>query len=96
MSIPLDFSVSDTSISLADDILSEIFNSFAQGDDAATWAHGGMGIWLVLGKHIVAMMAGRIQAGRKIGKGSMFSFTVTSQQGQVITGERHPCDDQNP
>lgn len=76
----LEFSVSDTGMGLADNIIAKIFNPFEQGDGAATRVHGGMGIGLALCKQIVELMAGRIQVYSKIGKGSVFSFTLVLQR----------------
>jgi predicted ATPase/signal transduction histidine kinase/CheY-like chemotaxis protein len=74
--IILQFSVKDTGVGIAKDKLNILFNPFTQADSSTTRKYGGTGLGLTISKKLVEMMAGKIWVESKIGKGSIFSFTV--------------------
>lgn len=72
----LQFSVSDTGIGIAPDILPLLFKSFTQADASISRKYGGTGLGLAICKTLVEAMGGRIWANSASGKGSTFIFTL--------------------
>lgn len=77
------FSVSDTGIGIAQENLREIFLPFIQADSTATRRHGGTGLGLSITKNLVQLLDGSIWVESKIGKGSVFRFTVRAPKASL-------------
>lgn len=87
-SIELQFSVKDTGIGISKDSISQLFQPFIQLDASFTRKHGGTGLGLIISKHIVEMMKGKIIVESELGKGSNFIFTITGKP----DSENHKID----
>lgn len=74
--IELHCDVIDTGIGIAEHKLDLVFEKFAQADTSTTRRFGGTGLGLTITKQLVEMMGGQINVKSKIGKGSVFSFTI--------------------
>ncbi len=72
----LHVSVSDTGIGIPEDRLHSIFNSFEQGDGSTERQYGGTGLGLSVTKQLVLLHGGSIEVSSKMGKGSLFTFTL--------------------
>jgi two-component system sensor histidine kinase/response regulator len=72
----LHFSVTDTGIGIAPDILAEIFKPFTQADSSTTRRFGGTGLGLSIVSRLASLMGGRVWAQSEPGKGSTFHFTI--------------------
>ncbi|MBF0101339.1 MAG: response regulator [Desulfobacterales bacterium] len=72
----LHFSVSDTGIGIAKDVMDRVFESFSQGDGSITRKFGGTGLGLSICSKLVSLFNGRIWLDSEVGKGSTFHFTV--------------------
>lgn len=70
------FAISDSGIGISDQALSQLFESFAQGDSSTTRRYGGSGLGLVISKELVEMMGGRIEVQSTLGQGTRFAFDV--------------------
>jgi PAS domain S-box-containing protein len=72
----LHFSVSDTGVGIAPDVLKMIFEPFTQADSSTTRIHGGTGLGLAISARLVKMMDGEIWVESEPGRGSAFHFTA--------------------
>jgi signal transduction histidine kinase/DNA-binding response OmpR family regulator len=82
----LQFSVSDTGIGISPEHQEKIFHAFEQAESSTTRKYGGTGLGLAISKSIVELMGGSIWVQSKIGKGSVFTFSIQAQRG---TEEKH-------
>ncbi|MEQ2353279.1 two-component sensor histidine kinase BarA [Pseudoalteromonas piscicida] len=69
-------SVSDTGVGIAQDKQDALFTPFAQADTSITRKFGGTGLGLIITKHIVEAMNGRITLNSAPGNGTCFSFNA--------------------
>jgi CheY-like chemotaxis protein len=72
----LHFTVSDTGVGIAPDVLQSIFDPFTQADSSTTRIHGGTGLGLAISARLVKMMDGEIWVQSESGRGSTFHFTA--------------------
>ncbi|SNS13796.1 PAS/PAC sensor hybrid histidine kinase [Anaerovirgula multivorans] len=80
----LKITVYDTGIGIAEDDKSRLFKAFSQIDGSVTRKHGGTGLGLAISKQLVEIMGGNMWVESKVGKGSMFHFTVRFREGGEI------------
>ncbi len=71
------FEVEDTGIGIPQEFMDTIFQSFSQ----TTRAFGGTGLGLAICKQLIGLMDGDICVESKVGKGSIFAFTVWYEAG---------------
>ncbi|WP_046003475.1 two-component sensor histidine kinase BarA [Pseudoalteromonas rubra] len=69
-------SVSDTGLGIAQEKQDTLFTPFAQADSSITRKFGGTGLGLIITKHIVEAMSGRITLNSAPGSGSCFTFNA--------------------
>ncbi|MCU9951012.1 hybrid sensor histidine kinase/response regulator [Pseudomonas sp. PDM13] len=75
------FAISDSGIGIRNEALSQLFDSFAQGDSSTTRRYGGSGLGLAISKELVEMMGGRIEVQSTPGQGTRFAFDTPLQEG---------------
>jgi len=72
----LRFSVTDSGIGIARDMVGRVFERFTQADSSMTRRFGGSGLGLTICKRLVELMGGRIWVESVDGEGSVFAFVV--------------------
>ena len=73
----LKITVTDNGIGISAEQKKYIFQSFQQADSSTSRKYGGTGLGLTISKGIVEMMGGKIWVESELGKGSVFTFTVS-------------------
>jgi predicted ATPase/signal transduction histidine kinase/CheY-like chemotaxis protein len=72
----LHFSVQDNGIGMTADAQQRLFQPFSQVHSDGAGEYGGTGLGLVISKHLIKMMGGRVWVESELGKGSTFHFTI--------------------
>ncbi|MFA5404125.1 MAG: ATP-binding protein [Ignavibacteria bacterium] len=75
--ISLNFKVCDTGIGISQSKIKNIFESFTQAYVDTTRKFGGTGLGLAITKKLVEMQGGEVIVESKVGKGSIFSFSIS-------------------
>ncbi len=70
------FSVVDTGIGIADEVLDRVFQRFTQADGSYARKYGGAGLGLAIVERLVKAMGGKLSVGGEPGKGAEFHFSL--------------------
>lgn len=83
----LHFAVEDTGIGIPKGSFDKLFQPFSQIDASTTHKYGGTGLGLAISKELVELMGGRIWVSSRLGKGTIFHFTILAQEESSESGE---------
>ncbi len=86
------FSVMDTGVGIAADLIGTIFDAFTEEDGSYTPKNGGAGLGLTIARLLAQAMGGQMGAESKKGQGSTFWFTVPFEKQSPLT-DIEPCRD---
>lgn len=70
------FTVADTGMGIAPDLLPRLFDVFVQGDDSITRRFEGAGLGLSICRNLVEAMGGRVSVDSQPGRGSIFTVDL--------------------
>jgi PAS domain S-box-containing protein len=83
----LRIAVSDTGIGVTEEQKGRLFSLFEQADGSIARKYGGTGLGLAISKSIIELMGGDIWIDSVPGKGSVFSFEITVEEGEALNRE---------
>jgi signal transduction histidine kinase/ActR/RegA family two-component response regulator len=85
--------VSDTGSGIAPVFLPHVFERFRQADGSSTRTHGGLGLGLSIGRHLVELHGGRMKASSAgEGQGSTFSVYLPMREAEQRPSPRAPAE----
>ncbi|MEA1920628.1 MAG: response regulator [Campylobacterota bacterium] len=85
--VVIKFSVIDSGIGMSEEIQSNLFEAFAQGDISNTKEYQGAGLGLVVAKNLAELMRGKIEFESKEGNGSAFHVNILFPVAQEALAE---------
>ena len=81
------FTVTDTGIGIAPEVLPKIFDAFTQGDNSSTRDFGGTGLGLATSRRLAEVLGGRLEAASRLGEGSTFRFELPADASRYWTNQ---------
>ncbi|MNJ93149.1 Sensory/regulatory protein RpfC [compost metagenome] len=79
------FVVKDTGIGIAEDRIKSLFKPFVQIDHSTMRKYGGTGLGLNIAYNLITMMQGKVKVKSQVGKGSVFTFFITTKEAVETT-----------
>jgi signal transduction histidine kinase len=83
----LEFTVSDTGVGIAPEVLTTLFAPFVQADASITRRFGGTGLGLAITRQLARLLGGNVSVQSQVGKGSVFTLCIPAQYPQTSLNE---------
>ena len=81
--VELDFSVADTGMGIPANQLARVFDDFTQASYDVGATYGGSGLGLAIVRRLLALYGSRVSVESVVDRGSIFSFALTMEVGEV-------------
>ena len=92
LTVVVRFTVEDTGIGIAPDVLPKLFTAFEQGDNSLTRRYGGTGLGLAITRKLAQLMGGDAGVTSSLSAGSAFWFTARLRKTAVAAVFESPVD----
>jgi two-component system chemotaxis sensor kinase CheA len=79
------FTISDTGIGIAEELLTSVFDAFQQGDGSTSRRYGGTGLGLTISRDLAELLGGQLSVQSRVGEGSRFTLHLPVSEAAAVS-----------